>query len=235
MVKTIVVLANSRKHTGRCIAGRTVSLINDQLKFGDWIRPVSSEGEIKAADSKLKDGGQPQLLDIIQIPVIEHCPIQGQPENYLVDPQYPWKKIDQLPLMQLGELVEQPTTLWLEDVFHTDYVTAQAIVEDPPSQSLYLIRPENLCLNLYWWEGKKRVKTVFLYNGTEYELQTTDSLVWEFASSQFPDQGALDKRIKLPNEDNYYLCVSLAGLWELKRRHYKLVAAIIDENGRGVE
>jgi len=80
----IICLANSCKHNGRCIAG-----INKQ---GQWIRPVSA-GKKRAIDKDTRqmDGREPQILDLIDIPLHSHGPMDGcQPENKLLKPGL-WK------------------------------------------------------------------------------------------------------------------------------------------------
>ena len=74
----IICLANSRKRSGRCIAGKII----DSNK---WIRPVSSREseEISEEERRYKDGQMPKLLDIISIPVKFRKPTLHQKENYL--------------------------------------------------------------------------------------------------------------------------------------------------------
>jgi hypothetical protein len=74
----IICLANSYKHNGRCIAG-----INDA---GRWVRPVSSSSK-RAIDKEtgIIDGSEPQILDVLDIPLYAHGPVNGcQPENKLL-------------------------------------------------------------------------------------------------------------------------------------------------------
>ncbi len=218
--KQIVVLANSYKPGGTCIAGREVSFTGDQLNFGNWIRPVSSQGGISPSDSCLNGGNQPQLLDIVEIPVIKHQPVTGQPENYLIDSETSWKKIGAIHPQQLAYLVESPSNLWGRG----SYAASSSIRQNAPSQSLYLIKPEYLSLILYWHYGKK-IKAEFRYNGSPYALQVTDPLIHNRYTSGIILEKDEEKQISLPNGNDYCLCISLAAEW--RNKHYKLVAAII--------
>ena len=64
-VKRIVCLANSRKMSGRCIAGLEIE--GDQV--GGWIRPVSNRSteEISLFEQRFEDGSEPDLLDIVEV------------------------------------------------------------------------------------------------------------------------------------------------------------------------
>jgi len=63
MERTIIVLANSRKMTNRCIAGIDVST-------KEWIRPCYESGESGIPWTVRQiNGEEPQLLDIIKISV----------------------------------------------------------------------------------------------------------------------------------------------------------------------
>ena len=68
---TVVCLANSRKHGGRCVAGKVIGEPGGPY----WIRPVSArpDGSLSLGEIRLPDGTLPQPLDIIQVPV-RHYP-----------------------------------------------------------------------------------------------------------------------------------------------------------------
>ena len=65
MNKTFVCLANSRKLSGRCIAGKEFS---NNIP-GDWIRPISEREhhEISEVDRRYSDGTTAQTFDIISV------------------------------------------------------------------------------------------------------------------------------------------------------------------------
>lgn len=89
-VTSIICLANSWKHGDRCIAG-----INPQT--GCWVRPISNldDGRIPRP-MRLIEGKEPQLLDILDIPLAETGNDFGfESENLSVLPGQ-WKKQGQV-------------------------------------------------------------------------------------------------------------------------------------------
>lgn len=89
--KTIICLANSRKISGRCVAGKEV----DVTGVGGWVRPVSARdnGELSELDRRFKDGKDPRLLDIVTIPMQKPNPHGFQVENHVIDDKYYWTKV----------------------------------------------------------------------------------------------------------------------------------------------
>ncbi|MDN5507344.1 MAG: hypothetical protein L0H10_26535, partial [Comamonas sp.] len=73
--KVIVCLANSRKPSGRCIAGKEYFL-NEKNEFfiGGWIRPVSQREsrEISENERIYNNGITAQNLDVIKIKFTEN-------------------------------------------------------------------------------------------------------------------------------------------------------------------
>jgi len=105
--KDIVCLANSRKPpSGRCIAGK------EMLKtgYGYWIRPVSERpsAEVSEEERRYEDGRDPRVLDIIAVPMKGPAPSLHQVENHIIDANYYWTKIGELPWTKLWHLFDLP-------------------------------------------------------------------------------------------------------------------------------
>src|SRR5687768_7103862 len=72
----LLVLASSRKHGGRCVAGWDVT--NDR-----WLRPVSTrvDGTLFLHDCAI-DARWPEPFDIVHLEIGDHRPTPYQPENW---------------------------------------------------------------------------------------------------------------------------------------------------------
>ncbi len=81
--KRILCLANSRKLSGRCVAG--VEFTGGRP--AGWMRPVSTREhqEVSEYERQYPDGSDPRPLDIIDIPLLEHRLQDYQQENWLLD------------------------------------------------------------------------------------------------------------------------------------------------------
>lgn len=116
-VPRLICLANSRKPGGRCVAGKRFH----RNQIGTWMRPVGArDGEaVSALERRYQDGTEPQLLDVIDVPVLPHEPEAPQTENCLLDPTRRWRRAGDFPAHRLDELVDQPEPLWVNG-FHTN-------------------------------------------------------------------------------------------------------------------
>lgn len=88
-VKRIICLANSRKPGRRCIAGKEIlpAVDGGAQRIGGWIRPVSAGAYEAVSDSerRYQNGSDPQVLDVIDVPVPNPQPHDYQQENWLID------------------------------------------------------------------------------------------------------------------------------------------------------
>ena len=224
-VKRLVCLANSRKLNGRCLAG--IELVGGR-KAG-WIRPVSAreKEEVSEAERQYPDGSDPCVLDVIDVPFLGAQARTFQQENWLLDPDRYWEKIEQFPFDRLARLVDTPASLWINgnSTYNgsNDFVALAQV--NSLRSSLYLIKVDRLILSVFkpseaFGNPKRRVQGIFTYNGTEYKLWVTDP-VYERRFLAKPDgDSALGE---------CFLTISLGE--PFNDSCYKLIAALLQPDG----
>jgi hypothetical protein len=223
-VKRIVCLANSRKHSGRCIAGKEVL----ENRYGTWIRPVSARpsAEVSEEERRYKNGEDPQILDVVDIPMLAPAPLLHQTENHIIDAECYWTKTGELAWTKLEQLVDEPETLWSEgdSTYYGRNDRVRLEVAGRTTNSLVLIRPQalSICVQAEGTEfgnPRRRVRADFKYRVMSYFIIVTDPVA-ERAFLARPDG-----RYHI---DEAFLCVSL-GEPHTDNYCYKLVAAVIPE------
>jgi hypothetical protein len=232
MKKKVFILANSIKHSPmRCIAGREV-ILNEmgEARWGGWVRPVTdhNEGALRLDECCYSDSSSPKPLDVADIPLSIPENDQIQPENWFIQPNQRWIKASELDVSVAAQLAEQPSNLWLEAGQKTDRVSPDFLSRMERRQSLCLIRPDSLHLQIETknWEGKskKRVRGIFRFSGQTYDLGVTDPLIEQKYCPNF--RNAPDGMIHLKHDDQNLVCVSLTPLFQ--SLHYKVIAAILE-------
>jgi hypothetical protein len=165
----IVVVANSRKTGGRCVAG--VSLHDHRL-----VRPVSPHGNGSLSDEQCGVGGRtPRLLEVVSF--AHHGPANdpAQPENLVIDGsrwtfEGPAKRSHALEL--LTKVLDRKTALFVN--------RGRAVPEERAAEgletSLALIEPRNLRFGhgpqAGAHEGSPRA--LFTHRGHHWSLPLTD-------------------------------------------------------------
>ncbi|MDD9820875.1 MAG: hypothetical protein OXR07_08365 [Nitrospira sp.] len=207
--KRIVCLASSDMAPGRCIAGK-------ELRDKSWIRPVNGKpGEGLSRNERLCWGRhEPNVLDIIDVPVTEKAPRGHQSENWLINSNRRWKYTRKLSWGDLGALVDDPDVLWRND-YRNDRVSLDAVQN--LTGSLYLLRVEDMVLWVSMGESGKRFRGQFTWQGISYNFAVTDPVIKHSAEFGRHDIGAC------------YVTVSLAAV-PFHGFYYKLIAAIITPN-----
>jgi hypothetical protein len=220
--KQILCLANSRRPSGHCVAGRELA----GGKCRGWIRPVSARPtlELSVEERQYRDGAEPNILDIVAMELQEPRPDRHQQENYLIAPNRVWTKQGRMSWQELQQAVEEPAgSLWLDG--HSSYSGENDRVPedrlDSFSRSLYLVRPENLVLFVAresrdGGPARRRVRARFKLNGCSYCMAVTDPVVEGTYLARDDDTYTLNQAL---------LCVSLSQVFE--GHAYKLVATVI--------
>jgi len=214
-IKKIVCLANSRKVSGRCIAGKEI----ENKSIGSWIRPVSSrpDEEISEEDSRYENGQMPKLLDIIEIPLKEYKPTSFQKENYLIHESYYWERKGSFDPVQLPGLCDHPKKLWGGKLIKdTNFSSYQGLNDRIPKSlidqvkaSLYLISPTKLDIlvrreGAEFGDEKRKVRAEFTYNDIRYILPVTDPVVERKYLANTDGNYAINKPF-----NKIFMCVSL--------------------------
>lgn len=223
-LKTIVCFANSRKTSGRCVAGKEVH----ESGAGAWVRPVSDRPnhEVSEEERRYKDGGDPQLLDIIKVPCTRHDPVSHQHENHVIDPNYYWSKEGRVAWGAIHVWVDHPANLWGVGEGSYAGLNNRVAVGQEDGVSLYLVAVERMQLivgpKAPQYSSKRSVQGEFAYNGTTYRMDVTDPVI---------------ERNYLAQADGHYeimqpvLCVSLGDPHQAtgatQSYFYKLIAAVL--------
>ena len=172
--KTIMCLANSRKHMESCIAGREP--IGD-LPRG-WVRPVSRrDGKgISLTERRYDNGIFADVGDIVQIEMRKPVPHGCHVEDHLIDHECRWKKVGELNWEMIEALVEpQDNPLWIESgagFSNLDRLTAQHA--HSLDSSLRLVRPYDFQLVVRSEWNKMVVRASFRVAGYRHRLKVTD-------------------------------------------------------------
>ena len=223
-VKRIVCLANSRKLSGRCVAGR--EWVGGKAA-GPWIRPVSARPsqEVSEHERQYEDGSDPKVLDIVGVPVLAQKPDKWQTENWTLDAERYWKKLGRISWFDLPRLLDPPEPLWIDG--HSTYNGANDKVPmeliGRVSSSLRLVRLERLRLRVFapgeaFGNSKRRVQAVFSHAGSDYRIWVTDPVYERTYLSK------IDGEYKT---GECYVTVSLGEPYG--ESCYKLAAAVIED------
>lgn len=217
--KTIVCFANSRKTSGRCIAGKEW---HDGTS-GEWVRTVSTRPthEVSEEERRFEDGRDPQLLDIVLVPCESHQPLPHQRENHVIDPEYYWAKQGTLAWKDISGWLDYPNTLW--DTGQSSYagLNNRVSIGQEDGSSLYLVPVERVRLLVgrkapEYPDSKRAVSSKFTYRGTTYRMDVTDPAIEQMYLSQADGQYDISKPV---------LCISLGDAYQ--GYFYKLVAAVL--------
>ncbi len=247
--KRIVCLANSRKLSGRCVAGVELTAEGPPK----WIRPVSAREnqEVSEYERQYENGSDPKLLDIIDVSLLGHQPSGFQQENWLLDPERYWVKVGVFAWHDLHKFSEQPhkqaaestdsgagisgspevdakgLSLWQNGCSSSngtnDRIPDQAAATE--TSSLKLIHVNTLRLHIFapsaaFGNSEQRVQGRFEFAGEQYALWVTDPHI--------------ERRYLAKDDGEYeleecYLTISLGE--PFKGYCYKLIAAVLEKPG----
>lgn len=215
----MLVLANSRKTGGRCLAGVTV----DGFR---WVRPVSAHGQGELNDEECAvDGHMPQLLEVV---TFEHDGPEGdpaQPENVvLTDAE--WTSEGMASPALVHEVAQQVTLTEPPLLVNNGAAVPEHVAAEGIDASLALVAPTHLRFG-HGPEAHQSAsgpRALFVWAGAERNLPVTDFVVGPKVL-QLPQGVYAPEDLDLRAESALRLTVSLGIPHE--SWCYKLIAAVV--------
>ncbi len=212
MKKEIIILTKSIKRNDYCVAGIDATT-------GEWIRVVSdneaTEHAVSDYDMKYSNGTTARVFDIVQINFIEKVPTMVQPENWLFDDTFTWKKVGESNLQEILKLhpYETPNRIF----YNTGKSVVESEIDFSAHSSLLLVRIPTSTIFIKTFERKK-FNYNFTYNSETYQyISITDEEVRrKYHASQ---DGSYPFRSNLP------VVFSLADIY--KGEYYKIAAQFL--------
>jgi hypothetical protein len=233
--KTMLILANSLKKGGRCIAGREVLWLPDgRWHFGPWIRPVSAhgDGELNRDETLRPDGSMVAVMEFANVNLMRNQNEPCQPENWIISGPRCWSTLDRpAKLPPMAALEEHPADLWIDKAEMNDRISPQRLAELRPGFSLAVIKPEDLTLtwfmemNTFKKRPQSKFRARFAYHGLKYELSLTDPVASDKLCQPMPAVGEKPRTLALKSAHGPMLCVSLTPVFS--GFHYKVAATIL--------
>ncbi len=225
-IEHFICLANSRKHSGRCIAGKRMS-------DGSWVRVIGTgQGhEITEEDRRFQNGASAQVLDALTVPCHQAVPNGFQSENILINPRFYWGSTGRASWQEVVALATDQD-LWI-DGDSAYNCKNNRISEHQISQvttSLRLIYLDSVTLQAgpkapEFNNHKFTVRASFVFNGHHYKLDVTDPIYEGQCMQQGPGEYSGGPAV---------LCVSLSEMHRANETQpayaYKLVASILMED-----
>jgi hypothetical protein len=201
----ILILANSTKEGGYCVAGKDIASNRWVRLVGDKDGAELSLNQITYNDIEGKRQTIPYepFYKYIRLSMGNPVPLRYQPENILISKE-PWQEIQ---VTQNNISYDTPIDLWgTGDRIRVDDIE-QGLVNIP--QSLYYIKVKDL---KFYISDRKRRRARFQYGDNEYDLGAT------------MNPAIFQDIVNGVRTHNNILTVSLGG--PFLNDHYKLVAAV---------
>lgn len=234
VIKRVVILANSIKNSGRCLAGKDLVWNNGKWEVGAWIRIVASEqgAEVPVSWMLEQFGRTIKLLDVIDIPLEGVVPLPDQPENWLLVRRAKWRDRGTVPIEDVPALLDHPLKLWGN---HSRSVDAGYVQEMPEPASLYFIEPDLVGPVKVWTKetvdetgshfNRHHRRISLRYRRISHEFTVTDPELPELCPPNLPDSGEPMREIDITLGGPTFVCISLTPVF--RGKHYKIAAGFV--------
>ena len=177
--KVLFCLANSPKNSGRCIAG--IEKTGDTA--GSWIRPIGSRPGrgISEEEMRYENGEMVRVGHIVSIEMQKPQPDGCHVEDYLIDDNYYWRRVDTFGWALAQSLVEEDNpSLWrgTESSTYGNNDRICEVLAHSLRSSLKLVRPRDLVMVVqreqFGRAQKRAVRAAFSLSGLPYMLKVAD-------------------------------------------------------------
>ncbi len=219
-----ICLAKSRRRRpdGICIAGIGIGR-------GKWFRPIKSNNRaLERDDIVLDNGAECKLLDVIEVDVSDHEPLDYQPENWSLE-ETGWKYLRHIETDHVYKKLK-PFFSNNGNIFGFNETSKHitAISDRPVASSLALIEPKEVSWKIVPNSDKteKRVRALFKIKDVNYNLTVTDTN-WESRYSQLSLGEYSNETLGIGQSDTILFTISLSGPHWQSGLCTKLVAGVI--------
>lgn len=201
---SIIIMTESSKFSGKCVAGIST-------ETGEWVRLVSDDEEVHGAISNddliCSNGRKCNVLDRVSVPIICACGNQIQPENILIDGT---KRITFQGKSTFLEVLDTHPAEERDYILGNkySYITEQRV--NTVGYSLALVKVNNLeIMQVETPEGKPKTKAKFQYQDEEYSMvSVTDPRFYSVPNGTEYDEAFLVVSIGTSYNGKYYKFVS---------------------------
>jgi hypothetical protein len=224
--KQILVLANSSKSPGRCVAGiEILSETPEGICFGEFIRPIDAtqpEGALRLSKTII-DGDAVRPLDIVEMEFRKHAEDPNHPEDWIIYQGSHWLKRGRLCADRLKEVPHGTEDIWGQRK-GIEPGTAEATV-----QVIKTATPLTVKCSLNNSYGYSRIDKRLHFNGLDISITDTEYI--EAHDLDRLHEGSI-RDVGIPRES--YLVMSLTPPFEPygcgTKYQYRVVAAIIEKH-----
>lgn len=218
--RKLVCLANSRKRSGRCVAGF-------DREAGAWIRPIpdTEDGTVPTSGTILDNSQELKVLDLFEVELVRARPDEIQPENHVFS-DTTWTTAGRLGATEAVDLLEEIADAGPK-LFGSagDRVAPDELLG--PHGSLTVVEPEGVRWELdTGFFNRPRLRAHFRVSGQPYDLVVTDPEFFKRFSGW--SLGYYDRDAPgIGEHDRIWFTVSLTEPFEATGDCFKLVAAVI--------
>ena len=225
MKKTILVLANSIKKGGRCIAGiEILGTDAGNMQYGKFIRPIDAtqpEGRLQINTATINNRAV-EALDIVEIELRDYANDPNHPEDWIISHASNWEHVGHLPFESLEHVPHSNEDRW---------GNTRAITPGSTEATLHLIKTTEPCKVHAKCEQGYYYPTV--KSQIELKNQTINITDPNFTKKHKLDELELDDNKNFEIAPNCFILLSLTPPYTNNcgyTAQYRVVAAIIEND-----